>query len=516
VAWTAAGLYAALLAFFPFGLMTVYLRAAARKFMTGEDRIVGVREGLTETITYVEHRQGGQPWTYRLLTNGFSMSATGFEGKRYMKLFVYLPVALHPAPRRALLISYGLGSTAKALTDTRELERIDVVDISKDVLEMNRVVYPDVAAFPLNDPRVQVHIEDGRYFLQGTREHYDLITAEPPPPKNAGVVNLYTQDYFHLLRSRLAEGGFVSYWLPVHSLELEDTRAIIAGFCSAFSDCSLWHGVDADWILLGSRQAKGKVPEERFRRQWEDPVVGPELRNLGIEAPEHMGALFLADAEELGRIVGGAPPLTDDRPYRLSPYYRERAVLYAELMDATRAARSFSESPWVAATWPPRLAAASRLSFGPQQILYNRYWGNFVPARKPTLDDVHALLTRTSLRTLPLLMLHGDADTNRIVEAQAAAGVSSPWVDEKMTARALSLRDYESAVHHARSAHLRAPHRKDLAFLAAYTLALAGRVGEAQAFLATLPPAAVDEVDGAFLARTFGLALVTPAGKQTP
>ena len=34
--------------------------------------------------------------------------------------FVYWPVALRPDPERALLISYGIGSTAKALTDTLE------------------------------------------------------------------------------------------------------------------------------------------------------------------------------------------------------------------------------------------------------------------------------------------------------------------------------------------------------------------------------------------------------------
>ena len=32
--------------------------------------------------------------------------------------FVYLPVALHPGVRSALLISYGVGGTAKALTET--------------------------------------------------------------------------------------------------------------------------------------------------------------------------------------------------------------------------------------------------------------------------------------------------------------------------------------------------------------------------------------------------------------
>ena len=54
-----------------------------------------------------------------------------------MKLFVCCPWP-SPEPRRALLISYGVGSTARALADAAGLEPIDVVDISRDVLEMAR------------------------------------------------------------------------------------------------------------------------------------------------------------------------------------------------------------------------------------------------------------------------------------------------------------------------------------------------------------------------------------------
>ena len=43
----------------------------------------------------------------------------------------------------------------------------------------------------------------------------DLITGEPPPITHVGTVNLYIEEYFTLLRSRLRAGGFVTYWLPV-------------------------------------------------------------------------------------------------------------------------------------------------------------------------------------------------------------------------------------------------------------------------------------------------------------
>ena len=82
----------------------------------------------------------------------------------------------------------------------------------------------------------EVRPEDGRYFLETTERRFDLITAEPPPPVLAGVVNLYTREYFELIHSRLREGGFASYWLPVKQMEARAAKAITAAFCGAFED----------------------------------------------------------------------------------------------------------------------------------------------------------------------------------------------------------------------------------------------------------------------------------------
>ena len=199
----ACGLFG--LAFFivPSGLLQRrYLAPKLQRYKQSEQAVpVGTREGLTETIVLLQRSRFGQPLSFRMLTNSYSMSSTSSTAQRYMKLFVYLPAAISPRLRQALLISYGVGSTAKALTDTAELERIDVVDTPKDIVELSHTIYPDLSNNPLRDPRVSVHVEDGRFFLQTTDRRFDLITGEPPPPRIAGVVNLYTQEYFELVKS---------------------------------------------------------------------------------------------------------------------------------------------------------------------------------------------------------------------------------------------------------------------------------------------------------------------------
>lgn len=409
---------------FPFGRMDrMYLRAPIRAWHAGTDHaVLALREGRTETSAIVERRLDGQRLSAFLVTDSLSMSSTATFARRYMKLYVYWPVALRPDPRDALLISYGVGSTASALVATQSLETIDVVDISREILAHSKVVYPDPGADPLNDPRVEVHVEDGRHFLQVTTRRYDLITSEPPPPKNAGVVNLYTREYFALIHDRLRSGGVATYWLPVHNLLESDAKAIIRAFCDAFRNCSLWVGHDLDWMLVGSRGDLPRPEAAAFERQWQDPGVLPELRKLGFERPELLGTTFLGDARWLDEITAGTLPLSDAWPKRLSNEIQHDArSTFGAWMDVARARDRFRESPFVATLWPPELRARTLESFDVQELI-NAAGRAARPAWDHRLRALDRLASPMRLPTVAGWSLGIHSDRLDAVDAALAAG----------------------------------------------------------------------------------------------
>jgi predicted membrane-bound spermidine synthase len=438
-----------LLVWFPHGaLRSRYLPHPTRAFLEPGSKIVAVREGLIETIVYLRTDRFGKPLHYRMFTDGLSMSSTTTHSRRYMKAFVYLPVAVHPELRRALLISYGVGSTAKALTDTTSLETIDVVDISPDILETSEIVFSSPAENPLNDPRVRVHVEDARFFLQTVDRKFDLITGEPPPPKYAGVVNLYSREYFRLIRDRLAEGGMTTYWLPVHSLSETDAQSIIRAFCDVFSDCTLWTGAGLDWMLVGTRGSQGPASAEQFGLQWPDPVVGPELGALGFERPEQLGAMFLAGSHELDALTRGVPPLVDEFPLRLSnlpfqPRDAHRSSLFRSLMDVRTAREQFRSSELIGRLWPATLRERTLESFRWQRIVNARLV--YDEDVEVTEQDLYEVLTETPLRTLPLWMLGSEVAEQRLVEALSGRAAARPAVSRVRGIGALADRDYREA-----------------------------------------------------------------------
>ena len=282
--------------------------------------LVETIEGVTGTLQYLRKDYLGQPYYYRLVTDGYSMSSTDRSAARYMKLFAYFPEAVQQNPKNALLICFGTGSTASALVEDKRLTSIDIVDISRDVLRGSRIVYPGTDKNPLDDPRVTAHVEDGRFFLLASRKKFDIITAEPPPPMMAGVVNLYSREYFELMRDRLNDGGMVTYWLPVFELSPADAKAILRAFADVFEHASLWTGDNFNWMMVGVKKPRGPKPATDFPRPWADPFLGPGLRDIGVEEPAQLGALFMLDGEAMAAYLGDARPLTDNYPKRLSGY----------------------------------------------------------------------------------------------------------------------------------------------------------------------------------------------------
>jgi len=473
------------LAMFPFGQLNERLMTIpVERWAEGEPerRLIAVREGLSETIVFFQRLFLGKPVSDVMLTNSFSMSTTGYGVRRYQKLYVWWPVAVHPALKRALLIGYGVGNTAKALTDTATIDSIDLVDLSRDILSMAPIVFPREQDQPLRDRRMHVHIEDGRYFLQTADRQFDLITGEPPPPGIAGVENLYSREYFQLLRNRLAAGGVVTYWLPLADLSDVSARAILRAFCDVFDDCSLWNGSGTNLMMVGAREIAGGASDQQFRAQWSMPATAAEMKRLGLERPEQLGALFIGDATFIRALLGNAQALTDDRPKMIEAPFSSRtagAELLAQVTDTGAARTRFQTSPLVARLWPPALAASSVPYFDIQHVVDAHMYGNLVAASL-ALEDVHRILTGSTVVTPVLWRLASNSDIQQVVSTATSEELMNPLLQYHLAIRLLSERNYRQAAEAFERA-TQSPQVRDNAFvLYVYALCMSGQRAKAQ------------------------------------
>jgi spermidine synthase len=111
-----------------------------------------------------------------------------------------LPMAIHPDPQRALVI--GAGEVA-AFSDRT---RVDVVELSSAVANAARQ-FSLINQNLLTRPNVRLKVDDGRNHMLLTTERYDVITADVILPMHAGAGNLYSVEYYRLMRRVLTRHG---------------------------------------------------------------------------------------------------------------------------------------------------------------------------------------------------------------------------------------------------------------------------------------------------------------------
>jgi spermidine synthase len=268
-------------------------------------------EAASGTVAVLE--QDGKPASFRrLYIQGVSNTGDAMPSLRYMRLQAFIPLFTAPrAPRSALVIGLGTGITCGTLATWPTLERRVCVELSPAVAEAAELFHGNFSV--TRDPRFQIRIADGRHALLASDERYDVITLEPPPPAAAGVVNLYSRDFYALARRRLTDGGSLAQWWPLATQNEDDSRSLVQSFVQAFPYVALFTTELHEMLLLGSAQPL-RLDFENVMTRFAEPGVAKALAEVGVTSPAALLATYVTDRAGLVAYAHGAPPVTDDDP----------------------------------------------------------------------------------------------------------------------------------------------------------------------------------------------------------
>ncbi|HWD31536.1 MAG TPA: fused MFS/spermidine synthase [Pseudomonas sp.] len=286
--------------------------------------LVFYEEGRGGTVAVVE-QQKRQGSFRRLYIQGVSNTGDAMPSLRYMRLQALLPLLIHNGePRSALVIGLGTGITAGALLRYPGLEQRVVAELLPGVVSASALFQGNYNA--ASDPRLQVRLRDGRRELLGNPQTYDLITLEPPPPSAAGVVNLYSRDFYQLASSRLNHQGLVAQWLPLPTQNDEDSRALVRSFLDVFPHASLWTTEFHEMLLIGSQQPV-ELDLARIRQRLQQPEVESSLAQVGIDSAASLLATWVTDRDGLQRYAANSAAVTDDQPrIEYAPWVRSDEI----------------------------------------------------------------------------------------------------------------------------------------------------------------------------------------------
>jgi spermidine synthase len=269
--------------------------------------LVFYREGATDTVGVVEH-DGQRRIVYE---DQRGTAATWSYSVNY--LFGHLPLLLHPGrPEKALHICFGVGNSLSAMAAHDTIERVDSVELSPHVLEAADYFWTNAGV--IHHPRVRTVIDDGRNFVMASDEIYDVIALEPPDTFTAGVINLYTREFYRDAARRLADDGVLVQWIPVGEGPLHEEKMLFRAFHDVFPNATVWQQLtrDGNILLVGTKQPL-RIDYQLLQEKMSQRRVRRDLELSGVNDAVDVLSMFVFGSRAFAEFVDGVEPVVDDR-----------------------------------------------------------------------------------------------------------------------------------------------------------------------------------------------------------
>ena len=267
------------------------------------------------TATVVAANTG---WERALLVNGYGMTALTPDTK-YM---AHLPAAfLSHAPRQALVICFGMGTTFRSMLSWGV--PTTAVDLVPSVPEMFSYYHADADVLR-RSPLTRIAIDDGRRFLDGSSQMYDIIIVDPPPPPSApGSSLLYSREFYEIVKRHLSPDGILQMWHPTVEGDPATATAVTRSLTDAFPYVRAFVSVEGYGVhylasaqpipLVSSQVLASHLPEKAAidLTEW-----GP-----GHTAQEQFQKVLSREVEihRFLELSPRTPAITDDEP--INEYY---------------------------------------------------------------------------------------------------------------------------------------------------------------------------------------------------
>jgi spermidine synthase len=152
----------------------------------------------------------------------------------YHENLVHIAAVTHPQPERALIVGGGDGGSAEEILKHPSIKSVTLAEIDLAVVDISRKYLQAVHRGALDDPRLDLRIEDGFAYVRNSTDTFDLIVLDLTDPGGPSKP-LYTPEFYRACAARLSPMGALTLHIasPIaHPARIRDT---LASLRSAFA-----------------------------------------------------------------------------------------------------------------------------------------------------------------------------------------------------------------------------------------------------------------------------------------
>jgi spermidine synthase len=421
----AAGLLVALIAYHPARPQAVISSTGFALGYVEEPVEFFYEVGRSSTVMLL-----GDQGYYYIRTNGLPEASIMSRGTPPVqdpeKWLTALPVAARPDAEDMLVIGFGGGVALEGVPPS--IERVDAVEIEPAVIEANRFLRGKRNIDPLEDPRINLVINDARNALRLSNKTYDIVVSQPSHPWTAGASHLFTREFIADVKTHLNEDGVFVQWMNSEFVDEPLLRTLAATLLSEFPNVRLYQPASQVLVFLSS---EGSLDVELQAARSGQPFTSDVMHysRMGMNSVEDLLAALMMDQEGVEAFAEGAPISTDNNNLMATQsrsradglYLNDLMEIFAPYDPVTR------RGSWVYT----RLIDDLNFGYIAQRMLRAGY-----QKRTATLGEINP-------RTTNQLLIYGlvytnSGQTQRAREAYEAALAADPGNDQ---ARYLLIRD---------------------------------------------------------------------------
>jgi spermidine synthase len=253
---------------------------------------------------------GRTPLDRAIYVNGKSDSST-YADRETLKLLAHLGPLFAKHHERALLIGLGTGVSAGELALWPDWKKIVVAELLPNVSAA--LPYFSEATYGVqNDARLEVRLGDAFRVLRRSPEKWDVILSEPPNLWVRGTSQLFSRDFYAIVKARLDDGGVFVQWLEGFTINQEILERVEAALRTEFPHVTIFRGTPGDFLFVASAHDLTNADLERAaERIASTPRVADSLKAISVATAADFSARRLR-ATFVGRT--DTEPETLDQP----------------------------------------------------------------------------------------------------------------------------------------------------------------------------------------------------------
>jgi spermidine synthase len=254
-----------------------------------------------------------------------TIQATERDTFIYHEVLAHPPLLMQEEPAEVLVIGGGDGGIIVELLKHPSVKRVVAVEVDGMVVDASREYLQGICGDAWDDPRAELHIGDGRKYIEESRGRFDAIILDLTDPIGPST-SLYTREAYGYLADRLTDTGVVATHAGGWFHHPKVSGSVVATLRSVFRHVQVFpvhvssYGMELAFAYASPNVDIGSFTGETFAARYTALSASAEIRYVSGDFVQRIAfqpALMQEALRSSDRVSTDADPLefTDYYPW---------------------------------------------------------------------------------------------------------------------------------------------------------------------------------------------------------